>query len=158
MRRKNMRSKSYLHTKLDEGPDNTLYARRAMTTANTVGWDRQSWSTAKSSWRLTNSSMGYIGVLFLCFCCLAVYFGTCWLCMQLLPPWWVVEWIVNTHGQFRSLVLHMDLVYPCSHSGVGECKAAGLMELALACFAAEPLCCAPFMHTHTCMAQHNGAA
>ena len=52
-------------------------------------------------------------------------------------------------GQFRSLVLHMALVYPCSHSGVGEYKAAGLMGLALAWYAADPLFCALCTHIHT---------
>ena len=33
------------------------------------------------------------------------------------------------------------------------CKAAGLMGLALAWYAAEPLCCAPYTYTHL-----NGAA
>ena len=61
-------------------------------------------------------------------------------------------------GQFRSLVLHMALVYPCSYSGAGECKAAGLMGLALAWYAAESLCCAPCTHTHICIVQHSGAA
>ena len=51
-------------------------------------------------------------------------------------------------GQFRSLVLCMALVYPYSHSGAGECKAAGLTGLALAWYAAEPLCCTPCTYTH----------
>ena len=51
-------------------------------------------------------------------------------------------------GAVRSLVLCVALVYPCSHSGIGECKAAGLMGLALAWYAGKPLCCAPCTHTH----------
>ena len=61
-------------------------------------------------------------------------------------------------GQFRSLVLRMALLYPCSYFGVGEGKAAGLKGLALAWYAAEPLYCIPCTHPHTCMAQHSGAA
>ena len=76
------------------------------------------------------------------------------------PQWWVVQQTDTIQWQFRSLVLHMALVYPCSHSGAGECKAACLIGLALAWYAAEPLCCAPCMHTHThpCIMQHSGAA
>ena len=82
------------------------------------------------------------------FCYLAVYFGIWWLCLQLLPP--TVGCAVDIYqGQFRSLVLHMALVYPCSHPGVGEYKARGLTGLALAWYTAVRLCCAPCTHTHT---------
>ena len=42
----------------------------------------------------------------------------------------------------------MALVYPCSHFGAGECKAAGLIGLALAWYAADPLCLRT-LHAHT---------
>ena len=91
------------------------------------------------------------------FCCLAVYLGTWWLCLQLLPP--AVGCAMDRYqGQFRSLVLHSALVYPCSYSGAGEYKATCLTGLVLAWYAAEPLCCAPCMHTHTSIVQYSGAA
>ena len=91
------------------------------------------------------------------FCCLAVYLGTWWLCLLLLPP--AVGCAMDKYqGQFHSLVLGMALVSPCSHSSAGECKVVCLTGLALAWYAAESLCCAPCMHTHTFMVQHSGAA
>ena len=101
--------------------------------------------------------MGYTDKLvFYAFCCLTVYFGTWWLCLQLLPP--TVGCATDRYqGQFRSLVLCMALVYPCSHFGAGECKAAGLTGLALVWYTAEPLCCAPYTHTHTCMVAQWGS-
>ena len=51
-------------------------------------------------------------------------------------------------GQFRSLILCMALVYPCSYSGAGDYKATGLTGLALSWHAAEPLCCTTYTHTH----------
>ena len=38
-----------------------------------------------------------------------------------------------------------------------QCKATCLTGLVLAWYVAELLCCAPCMHTHTCMVQHSGA-
>ena len=70
-----------------------------------------------------------------------------------------MQWTDNTQGQFRSLVLHMALVYPCSHSGVGEYKATGLTGLALAWYTAETsVLCTLHAHIHTYMVQHSGAA
>ena len=69
------------------------------------------------------------------------------------PPQWVVQRIDTVQGLFRSPVLFLALVHPCSHSGAGECKAAGLKGLAMAWYAAESLCCSHYIHTHL----HNAA-
>ena len=79
------------------------------------------------------------------FPCLLLFSGLLWhlvVVPAVLPP--MVGCAVDIYqGQFRSFVLRMALVYPRSHSGARECKAAGLMGLALVWCAAEPLCCAP---------------
>ena len=101
------------------------------------------------------------GTLMSFFLCLLLFSGLLWdlvVVPAVLPP--MVGCAVDIyHVQFTSLVLHMALVYPCSHSGSGECKSAGFTGLTLAWYAAEPLYCAPCTHkyTHTCMAQHSGA-
>ena len=56
-------------------------------------------------------------------------------------------------GQFRSLILCMALVYPCSYSGAGEYKADRPYRAGsgLACCRAPVL--HNFTHTPTCIAQ-----
>ena len=100
----------------DEGPDSILYTGGATTVAKTAGWARQSWSTARSFWRLTDSDMGYTDELFLC---LLLFSGLLWHLVVVpavvAPHGGLCSWHIP--GQFRSLVLRMALVYPCSHSG-----------------------------------------
>ena len=85
------------------------------------------------------------------FLCLLLFSGLlCYLVVvpAVLPP--MVGCTADIYqGHFRSFVLRMALVYPCSYSSAGECKAAGLIGLALAWYTAEPLCCALCTHTHT---------